>query len=117
MEGHPFPEAVMTLPCGANGPLLVACDALLHYLESPIAPIPDFLELTAADIVMKEGAPRPSALWTRLTLQSVAADKFKSWYADIASMEWKAFIGAHGVPVEDCSHDAVVAAVNERLSN
>ena len=119
LQGHPFPEGMMTVPCNVGGgPLLIACDSLIHipdlsivsYMGRFIFYLMGFSMQTAPNV------PKPAPLWCKQSVGAVGVDCVRGWYKDIAAMEWTSCVGAHGSPATNCDHTAMLDAVEEQMA-
>ena len=119
LEGHPFPEGVMTIPCQSSSQgaskLLVACDSLVHVADlSVIGYSTRFIfYLMGLNMQAENGVPKPAPMWLKQTTGAVGAERVKQWYKDIMQLEWTYFVGAHGSPARNVDHDAVMQTVEE----
>ena len=119
LQGHPFPEGLMTLPCTSGaGPVLVATDSLIHITDLSIVPYVGRFVLYMMGLNMQstQDVPKPAPLWCKTTVGAVGADCVRRWYKDIAAMDWSAFVGAHGTPAKNCDHDAMLEVVEQQIA-
>lgn len=120
LDGHPFPEGLMTIPYNAgHGMLLVACDSLVHIPNPSIVSYPSrfLFWMMGFNMQSAQDVPKPVPLWMKQTVGALGAPRVRKWYQDVIAMEWTHFIGAHGGPARNCNHDAVMTAVEQGLSH
>mmetsp|Transcript_30988 Transcript_30988/g.51209 ORF Transcript_30988/g.51209 Transcript_30988/m.51209 type:complete len:295 (+) Transcript_30988:106-990(+) len=119
LQGHPFPEGLMTVPCHTGGgPLLVACDSLVHIPDLSIVSYMGRFMFYLMGFTMQSAlnVPKPAPLWCKQSTGAVGVECVRGWYHDIAAMEWASCVGAHGVPAKNCDHDAMKKTVEEQLA-
>lgn len=119
LKGHMFPEGLMTVPSAKNGPVLIACDALIHVTQMSAISYGGRLlfYLMGWNMQSAENVPKPAPLWCQRTVEALGADCVKGWYKDIAAMEWKGFVGAHGGSARNCNdHGAMMKEVEAQLA-
>ncbi len=49
------------------------------------------------------------------TVQMMGKDRTKAWFDDILQLEWRAFVGGHGVPIRECDHEVTRGAVYKKI--
>lgn len=119
LQGHPFPEALITIPCAnGSGPLLIACDSLIHIPDlSVVSYMGRFIfYLMGLNLQSTQNVPKPAPLWCKKTVEAVGAETARGWYQDIAAMNWSSFVGAHGPPGTNCDRDAMLEAAQQQIS-
>ena len=117
--GHPFPEGLVTVPCNTGGgPLLIACDSLIHIPDlSIVSYMGRFMfYLMGFSMQTAPNVPKPAPLWCKQSVGAVGVDCVRGWYKDVAAMEWTSCVGAHGTPAKNCDHAAMAAAVEEQIA-
>lgn len=110
LDGHPLAESVITVPLGTQGPLLIACDAMMHVRHTEGVPIIGRLMMNVFGFVCTPGVPQPAPIWVRKSVQFVGIERIKGWFDDIFELEWRSFVGAHGEHVLGCDRDAAKGA-------
>jgi hypothetical protein len=121
LQGHPFAEGLMTVPCAttgdAGGPLLVATDSLMHVADLSLVSYVSrsFFYLMGFYMQSQPNVPKPAPLWCKNTIGAVGADCVRTWYKDVAALEWSSFVGGHGTPAKNVDHDAMLAAVEQQI--
>lgn len=119
LQGHPFPEGLLTVPCNCDGaPLLVACDSLIHIPDLSIVSYMGRLVFYLMGLNMQSApnVPKPAPLWCKQSVGAVGVDCVRGWYQDIAALEWTSCVGAHGVPAKNCDHGAMLEAVEKLIA-
>ena len=120
LDGHPFPEGLMTIPCQSSqgsSKLLVACDSLVHVSDLSIIGYSTrfIFYMMGLNMQSENGVPKPAPMWLKQTVDAIGADQVRQWYKNVMDLEWSHFVGAHGGPARNVDHDAVMRAVEEGL--
>lgn len=115
----PYPECALVLPLGvtSGGNVLVACDALVHAIDTRGIPPIGRVLLNAFMGLATQGTPEPAPLWCKHQKVAIGQEKLRPYYARILDeLEWSAVVTAHGPAVVDCNRDNLRRAVEKALN-
>jgi len=117
MEGHPFPEGLMTVPSSDGKHCLIGTDSLIHIPDVSIVGYGGRFLFYIMGFVLQaaQDVPQPAALWFKNTGKIMGVGCVRQWYQEIAAMEWTYFVGGHGIFARNVDHQKMVEAMEQQL--
>lgn len=116
LEGSPFPEAILCVPCVGRGRALITSDVLVHLTDTVGVPLFGRAMMNMFGFISQQGGPQPAPLWLRSMVKFVGKPAVQRWYADVLALDFAHVVSAHGTPVVDVVRSDMAAAIERKLA-